>query len=138
MDIRNSEKAYIYRRDKKKCFYCEEKLKYRQITLDHYLPKSRGGTEVIYNLVLCCEDCNRLKGNKTPSNYKELIIRLFKKAVLDGMIKGENLKISSRELQKELLKVNKIEDIRDIFVFQSNTMRFYIDKNKVIKIIHLG
>lgn len=138
MGITNSEKLYIYRRDKEKCFYCKKNLKYRQVTLDHYLPKSRGGKEVVYNLVLCCEKCNRLKGDKVPINYKGFIILLLKKAVTDKMIQGEDLKVSNEELEKELLKINKIEDIRDIFVFQSDTMRFYIDKNKVIKIIHLG
>lgn len=138
MKITNSEKSYIYRRDNGRCFYCNRNLKYRQATLDHYLPKSQGGNEVIYNLVLCCEKCNRLKGNKIPINYKDLILLLFKKAVIDKMIQGKDLNLSNEELEKELLKVDKVEDIRDIFVFQSNTMRFYIDKNKVIKTIHLG
>ena len=79
MKITNSEKTYIYERDGRKCFYCKKDLKYRQVTLDHYLPKSKGGKEEIYNLVLCCRKCNKLKGNRIPKDYKKMILKLFKR-----------------------------------------------------------
>lgn len=138
MNISNSHKYYIYNRDKKRCFYCKKKLKYRQITLDHFYPKSKGGTEDVFNLVLACNKCNRLKGNKVVKNYEEIIIFMFKKAYIDNMLEKGNCGLSNKELKKEVLNINKIEAIKPSFVFQSNNIRFYISNNKIDKIIFLG
>ena len=35
-----------------------------QLTRDHYVPKSRGGKDVIENYQCLCKHCNQLKGNK--------------------------------------------------------------------------
>lgn len=138
MNIPNSEKVYIYEREKKKCFYCGKNLKFRQITLDHYLPKSKGGTEDIFNLVLSCRKCNRLKGNKIPRNYERKIIKLFQKAFYDKMIKIGNIIVSKEDLKEEILNIDRIEEIRPNFVFQSKHMRFYIKNNTIEQIILLG
>ena len=56
-------RARIYKRDGYKCVYCESP---KNLTIDHVLPKSRGGTNRWTNLVTCCGQCNRKKGDKTP------------------------------------------------------------------------
>jgi hypothetical protein len=53
----------IYRRDSYNCVYCGSN---RDLTLDHVLPKSRGGKNTWKNLVTSCFDCNVTKGNRTP------------------------------------------------------------------------
>lgn len=138
MDISNSEKAYIYKRENKKCFYCKKHLKYRQITLDHYFPKSRGGTNEIFNLVLSCKKCNALKGNKIPINYEDIIIIMFKKAYIDEMIKSTKINMPNLELGKGILKIDRIESIEPNFIFQSDNARFYIKDNTIEKIVFLG
>ena len=35
-----------------------------ELTLDHVIPRSRGGLSTWENLVACCHDCNRRKGNQ--------------------------------------------------------------------------
>ncbi|MEK9577946.1 MAG: HNH endonuclease, partial [Aquiluna sp.] len=35
-------------------------------TIDHVLPKSRGGKDTWENLIACCLRCNNVKGDKTP------------------------------------------------------------------------
>ena len=57
----------LYIRDKGVCQYCGDKLTYEGSTLDHVLPKSRGGGDKWENLVLCCPPCNYKKGNKLLS-----------------------------------------------------------------------
>ena len=42
----------------------------KQLTLDHVIPKSRGGKNTWNNLVTCCFTCNLKKGNKTPDEAK--------------------------------------------------------------------
>lgn len=139
MSIKKSEKGYIYERDNRKCYYCGKPLRYRQITLDHYLPRSRGGIEVIYNLVNCCKSCNKLKKNIVPKDFEENIIRLFKKAYLDGMIiSRSDIPLLKSEMNREILKIDRIEEIRDIIVFQSKDMRFYVNNREIERVIYIG
>ena len=54
-------------RDKYRCQYCGKLLKNsKDRTIDHIIPKSRGGKTIWTNVVLCCKKCNLKKGNKTP------------------------------------------------------------------------
>ena len=53
----------IYKRDGYACLYCGKK---DNLTLDHVLPRSRGGRDSWENLVSACQKCNTEKGNNTP------------------------------------------------------------------------
>ena len=56
----------IYYRDKYTCQYCCKKFPHSQLTLDHVIPKSRGGGGGWENLVTACKTCNQKKGSLTP------------------------------------------------------------------------
>lgn len=53
----------ILLRDRNTCQYCGEVLSSSELTLDHVVPRSRGGLSTWENLVACCHPCNRRKGN---------------------------------------------------------------------------
>lgn len=53
----------IFRRDGNICLYCPSK---NDLTIDHILPRSRGGANTWENLGTCCTKCNSKKGDKTP------------------------------------------------------------------------
>jgi len=53
----------VLRRDAQRCGYCGGTA----TTIDHILPRSRGGADSWENLVACCLRCNNLKGDRTPS-----------------------------------------------------------------------
>lgn len=53
----------ILRRDGQRCCYCG----HAATTIDHVLPKSRGGGESWENLVACCLGCNNRKSDRTPA-----------------------------------------------------------------------
>ena len=57
----------IYKRDGNECVYCGSK---KQLTIDHVMPKSRGGKNEWTNLVACCFKCNLKKSNRTPEEAK--------------------------------------------------------------------
>lgn len=59
----------LFKRDNFECVYCGTK---KNLTIDHILPKSRGGENSWLNLITCCSSCNRKKGDRTPeeSNMK--------------------------------------------------------------------
>lgn len=56
-------KHEIFRRDGHICQYCGTNTK--GLTLDHILPRYRGGKHTWSNLVTSCPDCNRKKGGRT-------------------------------------------------------------------------
>ena len=51
-------------RDDHTCQYCGKRG--HDLTLDHVIPRSRGGSSTWENLVACCHPCNRRKGNQSP------------------------------------------------------------------------
>ena len=53
----------ILLRDRNICQYCGVVLPSGELTLDHIIPRSRGGSSTWENLVACCHSCNRRKGN---------------------------------------------------------------------------
>jgi len=57
-------KAMVYKRDENKCQYCGST---RHLTIDHVIPKSKGGSEDWTNLVVACSSCNTKKGDKLLS-----------------------------------------------------------------------
>lgn len=67
--VRNirASRARIYKRDNYECVYCGSK---KELTLDHVVPKSKGGGNEWTNLVTSCFKCNLKKGSKTPEEAK--------------------------------------------------------------------
>lgn len=53
----------VLRRDNHSCQYCGNT---RHLTLDHVIPRSKGGRHSWDNIVTACEPCNIRKGNRTP------------------------------------------------------------------------
>ena len=54
----------IFKRDQYKCQYCGQT---QDLTLDHLIPRSRGGKSIWTNLVTACLSCNAKKGDKLIS-----------------------------------------------------------------------
>jgi 5-methylcytosine-specific restriction endonuclease McrA len=65
----------ILLRDRNTCQYCAEVLASSELTLDHVIPRSRGGTSTWENLVACCHSCNRRKSNQLPVEAKMKLMR---------------------------------------------------------------
>ncbi|MFC1758488.1 HNH endonuclease [Planctomycetota bacterium] len=65
----------LFARDNNSCQYCGKNLPSSQLSMDHVLPRSRGGETSWENIVCCCVTCNSRKGGRTP---KEAKMRLLK------------------------------------------------------------
>jgi 5-methylcytosine-specific restriction endonuclease McrA len=61
-------KKNVLTRDGFKCAYCQTGS--GRLTIDHIVPKSRGGKTEFENCVAACKPCNHKKGNRTPSEVK--------------------------------------------------------------------
>ena len=56
----------IIARDRYTCQYCGCQFGRGELTLDHVIPRSRGGETAWDNVVAACRTCNQRKGNRTP------------------------------------------------------------------------
>lgn len=63
----------ILERDEHSCQYCS--YKGDNLTLDHVVPRSRGGGDSWENIVTACVRCNVNKGNRTPKEASMLLKR---------------------------------------------------------------
>lgn len=63
--IVRSVKADVWDKTGGLCYYCETRLNpFRDFSVDHVIPASRGGGSGLENLVPACESCNREKGDQ--------------------------------------------------------------------------
>ena len=65
-----SKRARILMRDRHRCQYCGHRFNAFELTLDHILPRSRGGRTEPENLCAACKPCNQRKGNRTPDEAR--------------------------------------------------------------------
>lgn len=63
----------LFRRDDHRCQYCGRKSS--DLTLDHVLPRSRGGATSWENVVACCRGCNARKRDRTPDEANMALAR---------------------------------------------------------------
>jgi len=68
----------IYARDGNRCQYCGGRFSSSELSLDHVVPRSRGGKSTWTNVVCACVACNVRKGGKLP---REVGLRLIHKPV---------------------------------------------------------
>ena len=63
----------VLRRDGHRCQYCGKSD--LTLTVDHIIPKARGGNDAWENLVAACVSCNNRKGDRTPAEAHMPLLR---------------------------------------------------------------
>lgn len=71
--IKKRRRESLFRRNGNRCTYCPTILTPETATLDHIVPRDKGGRNCLANLCLACFPCNRAKADKS-----------FVKFVLEG------------------------------------------------------
>ena len=66
-------KREILRRDEYRCQYCGRQV--ANLTVDHVIPRHRGGQHCWENLVAACPQCNRRKGGRTLEEARMKLLR---------------------------------------------------------------
>jgi len=69
----------IFARDRNRCQYCGKRYSTTELSLDHVVPRSRGGSSTWNNIVCCCLRCNVRKGGRTPNEASMALITPPKK-----------------------------------------------------------
>lgn len=67
----------IYARYNGRCTICGRHIRFDVMTVDHIVPKSKGGTNDIKNLQLACHTCNLVKGAMMPVEFMISNWKLF-------------------------------------------------------------
>ena len=62
------------------CWYCGQKVGFKNLTMDHVIPLARGGRSTKDNLVPCCKDCNIKKKSSLPVEWEEYMDSLNKRS----------------------------------------------------------
>lgn len=75
------------------CPYCQKQIPYKDISIDHVEPRSRGGSSEKENLIFCDRRCNLAKGNLNGTEFRLLMAFLdqhpaMKESVLSRLIAG--------------------------------------------------
>lgn len=92
----------LFLRDEHLCMYCGRQFSGYQLTRDHLVPLSRGGTDCWSNVVAACRGCNHAKGSRTPEEAGMTLL-----AVPYVPNRAEYLVLSNRRIladQMEFLK----------------------------------
>jgi len=64
----------LLHRDNYTCQYCSDRR--HDLTIDHIIPKSRGGTDTWDNVVAACLKCNVKKGDRTPKEANMALLNV--------------------------------------------------------------
>jgi 5-methylcytosine-specific restriction endonuclease McrA len=65
----------ILARDEHRCQYCGRSFPHSQLSLDHVIPRSKGGESTWLNVVASCNACNTRKGGRLPAQAGMALIR---------------------------------------------------------------
>jgi 5-methylcytosine-specific restriction endonuclease McrA len=65
----------IIARDGSSCVWCGRELWRRDLTVEHVIPRSRGGHLVPENALVACRACNRRRGSKPIDAYVRDLLR---------------------------------------------------------------
>jgi 5-methylcytosine-specific restriction endonuclease McrA len=65
----------VLARDQYTCQYCGTPPGRAQLTMDHVIPRSRGGGNCWENVVTACGPCNRRKGGRTPDEANMPVLK---------------------------------------------------------------
>lgn len=79
----------VYKRDNYICQYCGKAIyDHEECTLDHVMPRSRGGETSWENTVLACEKCNFKKADRTPEEANMPLKRIPQRPKFATLVDG--------------------------------------------------
>ncbi len=87
----------LFRRDRFMCQYCGASPGGNELTIDHVLPRSRGGNTSWENCILACVRCNHRKANRTPTEAHMAIRKHPEQPQWNPVYAARNIKVESWE-----------------------------------------
>ena len=95
-------RSYLFKKYNGKCIYCDNKGE----EIEHVIPKSKGGTDSPYNLVIACRKCNELKSTLNLKEFGKLVGKDFSHLEPKELPKQASIIQSARNYMfKEISKI---------------------------------
>jgi CRISPR/Cas system Type II protein with McrA/HNH and RuvC-like nuclease domain len=92
----------IFKRDNNTCGYCGSQ---KNLTIDHIVPKSRGGKNTWDNMITCCSRCNSVKDDRTPEEAgMKLKFKPYQPDIF-SLVFSEQVENAWKEYQKSLFEM---------------------------------
>ena len=83
-------------RDENRCQYCQKGFRDGELTIDHVIPRSKGGKTIWTNVVIACKPCNQQKSDLLLSQTSLSLLRAPRKpsyrSIIKKRIKTSNVK----------------------------------------------
>jgi len=102
MSISRKKRYLVFERDKFTCQYCGRRPPTVILEVDHIIPKSKGGTDDISNLITSCRDCNRGKSSIIPIEKLREIKRLEKERQRQREAYNRFIQQQRKELERDV------------------------------------
>ena len=99
----------LFLRDENVCQYCGNRCKTMDLSIDHVIPRSRGGQNTWLNCVTACLPCNVRKANRTPQEAKMTLVRTPRKPAWLPVCKPKLVKPTWEQFVSELYWNVKLE-----------------------------
>lgn len=111
--IRQEKRLAIYLRDGCACVWCGAKVEEgAQLTLDHVVVHSKGGTNEATNLVTACKHCNDSRGARNATKFSEVVAAYVNHGVLAHRILAHVRACCKRDLTQYLVEAKALVALR--------------------------
>jgi 5-methylcytosine-specific restriction endonuclease McrA len=100
-------RIFIWERDQGCCWLCGRAVTLEDMTLDHVVPKSKGGKANVENLKAACFECNNKRGNGDPRPEKKHNKRRHKSQPKSSHVRGPAMGHITNENAKEILTTDE-------------------------------
>lgn len=97
----------LARRDGRFCRYCDRYIG-ENPTVDHWIPSSRGGLNLLENKVLACYPCNQIKGDMTGDEFLGIAFEIREQMRIAWQKKYDKTKNRKRTVKKKPKGTRKI------------------------------
>lgn len=107
--IRQEKRLAIYLRDGCACAWCGKTVEGgAQLTLDHIVAHSRGGSNAETNLVTACMDCNRARCARSVAKFAEVTAAYLNHGIQAAAILANIRKLARRSLKPHMAEAKEL------------------------------
>ena len=128
-------RSYLFKKYNGQCVYCGAKAE----EIEHIVPKSKGGTDSLYNLVIACKKCNKLKGKLSLKEFGKTMNKDFshlkpKKLPKDASI----VQLARNYMVKEITKLVSNTTTHDSWMTKNNRDQLGLPKEHYYDALSVG
>lgn len=128
-------RSYLFKKYNGQCVYCGAKAE----EIEHIVPKSKGETDSLYNLVIACKKCNKLKGKLSLKEFGKTMNKDFshlkpKKLPKDASI----VQLARNYMVKEITKLVSNTTTHDSWMTKNNRDQLGLPKEHYYDALSVG